>query len=295
MFERVHPLLTGSQDEKDAYVSLASGFTSESLLVPLKQTPAETPDAIFLVEAVSDLESSEGRNFAAEFIATMESIPESLVDKGDMSLAYRILPSTASSASTALCTVLSNARSFGTDSLIELLKRDGVSEMSAEEILNAIPAMTDADVRASILSDTSACSSVSYLESELPSTPFIAANGRIFSPQDGTVKKEDVELLINLETGKAKGITKLLASDLSFEQNAQYDAVAQASTFLAEQQSKSQGKRSDMESMVKNMEKATGIESNPLRFSWNEVNDDDGESLKVRFSNELFSDATFLF
>jgi hypothetical protein len=90
---------------------------------------------------------------------------------------------------------------------------------------------------------------------------------------------DDVELLLNLELGKAKGITKLLVSDLSFKDNVQYDAVAQASAFLAEQQSKSKDKRSDMESMVLNLEKAMGIESNPIRFSWN--NEDDGESLKV--------------
>jgi len=283
VFEKVHPLLTGSQNEKDAYVSLAGGFGSESLLVPQGQQPTETPEVIFLSEAVVDLDSLQGRTFAADFIATMESMPDALADKGEISLAYRILPSTASSASSSLCAVLSHASSFDAETLTEVLKRDGVAEMSAEEILNAIPAMTDADVRASILSGTSACSSASYIENELPSTPFIAANGRVFSPEDGAVKKEDVELLINLETGKAKGITKLLMSDLSFDKNAQYDAVAQASTFLAEQQSKSQGKRSDMESMVINMEKAIGVDSNPLRFSWNEDNGD-GDSLKVRNS-----------
>jgi hypothetical protein len=91
-----------------------------------------------------------------------------------------------------------------------------------------------------------------------------------------------VELLIKLESGKAKGITKLLRSDLSFEDNKHYDAVAQASSFLAEQQSGSDGKRKDMESMVINMEGAMGIEDNPLRFSWNDAND--GETLKVRTS-----------
>ena len=144
-----------------------------------------------------------------------------------------------------------------------------------------------ADERASILADTSVCSAAAYLENELPPTPFIAANGRVFSPEDGSLKMDDVELLLNLELGKAKGITKLLASDLSFMDNAQYDAVAQACAFLAEQQSNSKDKRSDMESMVLNLEKAMGIESNPLRFSWN--NEDDGESLKVSSLGVSFS------
>lgn len=263
VFEKVHPLLTASRDDKDSYVSLTSAFGSESLRVPQAQTPTESPDAIFLVEAVSDLESSEGRKFAVDFIATMESMPQSLGENGGVSLAYRILPSTASSASSPLCSVLASASNFSAESLIEALTGE-----SAKNLKNG---------------DNSACSSLPYLENDLPSTPFIVANGRVFSPEDGTVKKEDVELLIKLESGTAKGITKLLMSDLSFEDNKQYDAVAQASSFLAEQQSGSDGKRTDMESMVINMEGAMGIEDNPLRFSWNDANEDD-ETLKVRTS-----------
>jgi hypothetical protein len=196
-----------------------------------------------------------------------------------MTLAYRILPSTISSASSSLCSILTHANSFDAASLIEVLKLNTLAEMSTEDILKAIPAKVNAVERASILADTPVCSSASYLEKELPPTPFITANGRVFSPEDGSLKMDDVELLLNLELGKAKGITKLLVSDLSFKDNVQYDAVAQASAFLAEQQSKSKDQRSDMESMVLNLEKAMGIESNPIRFSWN--NEDDGESLKV--------------
>lgn len=277
VFAKVHPLLTGSpQDEDDAYVAPAGGFGSESLLIPQRQQPTKSPEAIFLVEAVVDLDSSDGRKFAAEFVAGMESMPDSFTDKTDM--AYRILPGTTSSTSRSLCTILYYASSFDAESLFELLRREDVAEMSIESILNSMPA--DADTRALILADTPACSSLSYLENELPLTPFISANGRVFTPEDGSVNKEDLKLLLDLEMGKAKGTTKLLSSGLIFENNAQYDAVAQAAAFLAEQQSKSQGKRSDMESMVLNLENAMGIESNPLRFSWNDENDD-GDSLKV--------------
>ena len=264
-------------------MTMTTRFDSGSLLIPEAQEATKSPEAIFLVEAVLDLDSSEGRNFASDFIATMESMPGSLGDKGEISLAYRVVPRTVSGASSSLCSILSHASSIDAESLVKVLKRDDVTEMSLERLLSAIPAMIDADARTSILSGSSACSSVAYDTGELPSAPFIVANGRVFSPQDGTVKKEDIELLINLETGKAKEITKLLVSDLSFENNAQYDAVAQASSFLAEQQSKSQRQRSDVETMVLNTEKAIGIESNPLRFSWNEV-DDDGESLKIKVS-----------
>jgi UDP-glucose:glycoprotein glucosyltransferase len=279
VFAKVHPLLSNSQDEKDAYVALASGFGPESLLVPEGQQPTESPEAIFLVEAVADTDSSDGRKFAADFVATMNSMADSVAYKAGMTLAYRILPSTISSASSSLCSILTHANSFDAASLIEVLKLNTLAEMSTEDILKAIPAKVNAVERASILADTPVCSSASYLEKELPPTPFITANGRVFSPEDGSLKMDDVELLLNLELGKAKGITKLLVSDLSFKDNVQYDAVAQASAFLAEQQSKSKDKRSDMESMVLNLEKAMGIESNPIRFSWN--NEDDGESLKV--------------
>ena len=139
VFAKVHPLLSNSQDEKDAYVALTSGFGPESLLVPEGQKPTETPEAIFLVEAVADTDSSDGRKFAADFVATMNSMANSVAYKDGMTLAYRILPSTSSSASSSLCSILSHANSFDAASLIEVLKLDTLAGMRTEDILNAIP------------------------------------------------------------------------------------------------------------------------------------------------------------
>jgi UDP-glucose:glycoprotein glucosyltransferase len=279
VFDRVHPLLTDFQDGKNAYVSLTHGFDATSLFVPQKQRPTETPDAIFLVEAVLDLESSEGREFAANFIETMESIPGEEDEGGGNALAYRILPNTASSATSGLCTILAHASKFEVASLLEILKRDDISQMTVETIFDIMPRMSDGNVRAAIISDASACSNLAYLESDLPSTPFVVANGRVFSPEDAAMNKEDLELLLSIEQNKAKGITKLILPHLSFRGNAQYDAFAQTASFLAEQNSKDKVHRSDMEGMVLEMEETLGIESNPLRFSWNELSDGD---LKVR-------------
>lgn len=260
--------MTASQDDKDAYVTLTSGLGPESLLVPQAQKATLTPESIVLVEVVVDLNSVEGRTFAAEFIAAMEAMPESLGSNDEMSLAYRILPNNASSASSILCPVLARASKFDAEVLIESLKSNDL-KMNEDEL------------------SQDACLNLPYFENELPSALFIIANGRVFAPEDGILNKEDVELLINLEKGKAKGVTKLLLSDLTFDNNEQYDAVSQASSFLAEQQSENQRKRSDMESMVVNMEKALDVESNPLRFSWNDVKENDG-LLKVRSSKYAF-------
>lgn len=276
MFAKVHPLLTASQDDKDAYVSL-SGFGSDSLLVPLTQKRTESPEAIFVIEAVVDLESVEGRAFAAKFIDMMELLPESVGNNGEVALAYRILPSSNSGArSMFICPLLASASKFDFAFLSDIMKGDGL-KMSAQDLLSSvIPVMTDD----SFTDGQYACSKLPYIKDELPQVPFITANGRVFAPEDGDLKEEDVELLINLETGKAKSITKLLKDDLGNEYKEQFDAIARASSFLAQQQSKSQGKRSDMESMVVDMENAMGIESNPLRFSWNDGDDND-DSLKV--------------
>jgi hypothetical protein len=292
VFNRVHPLLTDSQDGRNAYVSLTHGFDVASLLIPLTQKPTEAPEAIFLVEAVLDLDSSEGREFAATFIETMESLPDAEGEGGGVSLAYRILPSAASSTTSGLCTILAHASKFEVSSLLEILKREDISQMTAEKILDVIPGMSNDSARAFAISDESACSNLSYLKSDLPSSPFIVANGRIFVPEDAAVKKEDLEVLLNIEVNQAKGITKLMLPHLSFQDNAQFDAIAQTACFLAERNSKDESHRSDMEATVLEMEEALGIESNPLRFSWNEPLEVGG--LKVRICASVYVLSCFL-
>jgi hypothetical protein len=151
--------------------------------------------------------------------------------------------------------------------------------MTVEKILDVMPEMIDGNSRAAIISNASACSNLAYLKSDLPLAPFVAANGRIFSPEDAAINKEDMELLLSLELSKAKGITKLILPHLSFRDNLQYDAIAHTASFLSEQYSKDESHRSDMEGIVIEMEATLGIESNPLRCSWNEPSDGD---LKVR-------------
>ena len=153
--------------------------------------------------------------------------------------------------------------------------------MSLEEILGVIPGMSD-DVRAIITANESACSIKINLEGEgnVPSRDFITANGRVFAPEGHMVKKEDLELLLSMELSKAKGVTKLLLPHLSFENNAQFDAVAQAFGYLVQQDSKEHQRRSDLEAAVLAIESEMGIDSNPLRFSWNDG--DNGDSLQVR-------------
>ena len=290
VFDRVHPLLTDSQDRTNAYVSLTHGFDVASLLIPQMQKPTETPKAIFLVEAVLDLDSSEGREFATTFIEAMESLPDA-GDGDDVSLAYRILPSTASSATSGLCTILAHASKFEVSSLLEILKRDDISQMTAEKILAIIPGMSD-DNSAFVLSGSSACSNLTYLKSDLPSSPFVVANGRIFVPKVAAVKNEDLDVLLNIELSQAKAITKLMLPHLSSQANAQFDAIAQTACFLAEQNSKDESNRSDMEARVLEMEEARGIESNPLRFSWNEPLEVGG--LKVRIGTGVYVLSCFL-
>lgn len=292
VFDRVHPLLTDSQDGRNAYVSLMHGFTEASLLIPQTQKPSEAPEVIFLVEAVLDLESSEGREFASTFIETMESLPDAEGEGGGISLAYRILPSTASGATSGLCTILAHASMFDVSFLLKILKRDDISQMTAEKILDIIPGTSNDNARAFVISDASACSNLSYLKSDLPSSPFVVANGRIFVPEDAAVKKEDLKVLLEIERSQAKGVTKLMMPHLSFQGNAQFDAIAQTACFLAEQNSKDESHRSDMEAMVLEMEEAQGIESNPLRFCWNEPLEVGG--LKVRITAGVYVLSCFL-
>lgn len=275
VFERVHPLLTDSLNGKDSYVSLNHGFDSASLVTPKSQISDQSTEAIFLVEAVSDLDSVEGRTFMTTFIEMMESLP----GKGaHVSVAYRLVPSTTSGQTRGICTILAHARLFEASHLLEILKRDDISSLPATEILDTMTGVSSI-VRDSVTSDITACSGHLISESDLPPGPFVVANGRVFSPDNAVLNHRDIELLLDIEKSKAKKITKLMIDHLSMENNSHFDAVAQTAIVLAEQNSNDKKQRSDMEGMVLDMEKGVGIESNPLRFFWNGIEDSD--SLKV--------------
>jgi hypothetical protein len=274
VFKRLHPLLS----DTSGFVSVRHDLGPDSLLLPKTNSLTKTSEAVFVVEAVLDLDSNKGRQLAKSFISTMVDFPAAIGDGDEsspVSVAYRLLPSMASPAAISLCAVLSRAEEVGAASLIELLES---LPDEPDQIIEAVHGVSD-DVKRSIMSRTDSCATMPHFQEELPSSNFVAANGRVYSLDNASIGKDDIELLLTMELKRAKAVTKLLSPHLGFDEVSHYDAVAQAAVFLALSES-DQESRSDIQASVRSIEDEMRLESNPFRFSWNQESSD-GE-LRVR-------------
>lgn len=283
VFKRLHPLLSDDGRSKDSYVSLSHGFGSGSLLLPESQSLLIAPEAVFVVEAVLDLESTRGREMARSFMSSMDSFPSMIGDDNDstsVSLAYRVLPSTDSVTSKALCAILANAGSVGSSGIASLWELD-LSGKTLENMLSELKGVSS-NTREKIISTASeSCALLTYLDA-LPSANFVAANGRVFSLADAQVKKDDLELLFTMELKRAAAVTKLLSPYVDFQGTAYFGVIGRASTFLATSASTDKTQRSGFRLDADMLENDMDIAENPLHFSWNEQSP--GGELKVKIT-----------
>jgi hypothetical protein len=275
VFKRLHPLLSDTNDE--VHHDLSHAFSTESLLFPGSHTFKTQPEAIFTVEAVSDLETQEGLDFASKFVEIMDAYPDFFQDgetKLQTSTGYRMLPS-PNSTSPALCAVLANAGMVGTEAIRAILENKDSLAKSIDELLALVPILSDEQKQL-----ISSYSCAKWEMDDIPTGSFVVVNGKPFAP-DGFVTKEDIEILMGLELSRSKATTRTLREDLIFEDKRYHDAVRKVSIFLAKEHSKEkQSSRIDMFNEAVEMETAENIEKNPFRFSWN-MDSQDGLMVKA--------------
>lgn len=266
VFKRLHPLLTDSGN--DPHVNMNHGFTTDALLFPKSHTFEQSPTAVFVVEAVVDLETTEGVSFATRFVGLMDSYPDVLKEGEEsqqLSIGYRLIPRSSTSG---VCSILGNAAIIGVDAIKTVLSQEGFANKSTDELIALMPEL-NTEQKESIT--TFSCS-VSDSAELVPPTNFVSVNGKVYAPEQDSIAKDDIELLIDIELTRSKATTKLLSGDgeLSFDDKKYHDAIAKASIFLVSAEGKgSASPRMDMVNLVIEMEKDENIESNPFRFSWN--------------------------
>ena len=278
VFKRLHPLLSDSGN--DGHLDLTHDLSTGALLFPESHSLDTPPEAVFVIEAVVDLETPEGLTFASRFVEIMDAYPvtvEAGEDSLPISIGYRIVASPSSSAA-PVCSILANAAIVGANGLRSILSQEELAKKSTGELLALIPTL-DAKQKETISSFS--CSG-SWSSDEMPTRNFVTVNGKAYAPETGAVAKDDIELLIDIERSRSKATTRILKDDLSFNDNKYHDAVAKASIFLAIEHGKEQkSQRMDMVNEAIELEKKGAIESNPFRFSWNM---DDQDELKLQVS-----------
>ena len=278
VFKRLHPLLDDS--EMDLHFDLDHGFAVSSLLFPRSHTSDNDPEAVFIAEAVVDLDTAEGIAFATGFLNVMDAYPNTVQvgeDSLPISMGYRIVPSAGSPAS-PVCSILANAAMVGAEGVSTVFSQPKLGEKAMGELLSLFPSL-GTEQKATI---TNFSCAKSWSHDEMPEKNFVVVNGKAYAPERGVITKDDIDLLIDIERKRSEATTKILKGIVSPDDNRYHDAIVKASTFLAIEHGKEkQARRIDMVSEAIALEKMGGIKENPFRFSWN-MNDED--ALKIQAS-----------
>jgi hypothetical protein len=253
VFPRLHPLLTSSKSTT-SFKDIAHDFGLDSLMTPRSMVnvlPLDA-DAIFVFEAVLELDTSNGLGLALNFLKAMDVLPHNF---GDINIAakYRIIPSTLNAASTDLCKLLNSAGKLGFEKIKEILER----------LLSNPAASVD---EYATFTDSSPCNDLPYLREELSSENFVTANGRVYDMEDSSLSFTDIDLLTSMGLDSSKMVTAMLKPYVDVAEA--YDAIGKTTAFLLEENNV-RGGRSGPEGKIASTEKKEEIDSNPLRFSWN--------------------------
>jgi len=220
-------------------------------------------DAVFLCEAVLDMDTPGGLSLALDFLKAMDALPRKIGDTS-LSAKYRIIPSTRKSAGSDLCRVLNSAGKLGFEKV--------------KEILEAKLSDSDGPIEgAENLADSSSCCDLSYLREGLPFKNFVSVNGRIYNVDDRSLGSTDIELLASVSLHDSKIVSELLKPHI--DEPFAFDAIGRTMAFLSVKKN-SDRKRSDPSATIVSLEKKEAVGNNPFRFSWNE-REDGAEGLRT--------------
>jgi len=225
---------------------------------------------------VVDMESSS--KWALEFVEAMEDLQ---LEDSTTVVAFRIIPTCSSTA----CAFFSKAGIIGIDGIKTLLSTENLIEKNTDQILELLT--LNQEEKDSLLLQSSNGVSHQEVLSQRPLKNFITCNGRVYHDDASSISREDLELLMQMESSRSKAMTRLLQPHLDFSSSNYVDSIAQSCTFLAHgKNTATVSPRHDLVSDIMELEKEMGMETNPFRFSWNEEQEEQqqGESLKIQIS-----------
>lgn len=295
VYPQYHPLLRSGTDAE--YAAMPTDTNPLSLMIPQKQNLVKTKDvdAFFVIEAVVDIDSTEGINTAKAFLDLIQTAPEKWRDDKNVSVAFRLVIEKAGVKGDL-------AKGGGIASLFcsasrlrpEVLRRAIEIIVDARSFLGAFNDFTtieDFDKESKdTLSDITKYAAKCRNKGTSDLKNYYTANGRIYSPIEGPLGPfltiDDIQMLVNVELDRAVGmaklvVPKLLPKDEQLSANAEktlafHDAIALSTTALNYMFSKSESSellqfsQTASSGIVETMESLeTAEKQNPLFFSWN--------------------------
>lgn len=231
VYQKSHPLLSGA-DDGDKYVDLKDTFGVDSMV--MVSSDASESSAVFVVDGVFDIDTETGVKMASTFLSIMQGFLPNKSLGTKIGVAFRVLPSTETSAKSSLCPMFAHASLIENFDLKSVLEHWN-TEMTLQDIVKKMRGLSK-KARAAILSEDTAemCASQTYLTGSLPDERFVVANGRILPVTDG-LSREDIELLLSIEMKRSTSVTQLLAPHLSWKGLGDFLSASRVASFLAMQ------------------------------------------------------------
>ncbi|KAK1744773.1 hypothetical protein QTG54_004064 [Skeletonema marinoi] len=204
LFNQYHPLL----DESSGEYFIASPKSDEASLLLLSQSKEDysNVDALFVIEAMVDLDDSAGIDAVSSFLEVISSAPDhSWHEFKTVSLAARIVPTGESTSSasqilgTDLKVVVHHIQQAKLEDAVDSNFFDKVEGLSASVRRKMAAAM-----------EGKQCHGAKHDSKNL-----YTANGRVYVPNGSPlITLDDVKMLVSLELDQTTAITKLILKNL---------------------------------------------------------------------------------
>jgi len=290
LFKKYHPLL----DESSGEYFIASPKSDDTSLILLSQPISDysNVDALFVIEAMIDLDDSSSFEAASSFLKVISSAPSNWHESKTVSVAARIVPAgkSASSASQLLESLFCAASYFDAIDLKAVVDHIQDSKLEGDVDANFFDEVEglSASVRrkmADAVTEGKQCHAAKHDGKYL-----YTANGRVYVPAGSPlITLDDIKMLVSLELDRTAAITKLILTNLSPNSASNNDSLvgrllhhaigrsAAALNKVFSLSSKSEGVSAAVTADLNSLQ--TGDEENPLYFAWN--NDAASENLHV--------------
>ena len=294
VFKKYHPLL----DESSGEYFIASPRSDETSLILLSQPTSDysNVDALFVIEAMIDLDDSAGIEAASSFLEVMSSAADNSWHDSSktVSLAARIVPAgeSASSASNILGSLFCAASYFDAKDLKAVVDhtQDAKVEGGVDaNFFDAIEGLSESVRRkmTDAVTEGKQCHGAKHDEKYL-----YTANGRVYVPNGSPlITLDDIKMLVNLELDRTTAITKLIlgnlssdsaSNDVSLSGRVLHQAIGRSAAALNEVFSSSTKSKGGLSAPTADLNSLqTGDNENPLYFSWNNAA---SENLQVSVS-----------
>ena len=297
-------LLTGKNVHKKFHTLFLEGSNNEKtyidsqVLDDLAYSAAVSKEAaesiFFTIDAVLDLESTDGLLIAEKFINIMAKLPEVLSKGTDKVLIrHRIIPNKFTSNSMFFGSLLSQ-QDVDQVAVARILQEFyNKIHASAQEpmiitqefhkFLHAFPDIS-AEVKQSIAEAMDNINLPGGGEiSKFPNKNIIVANGRVLDI-DISLNSFDIELLIDVEKQRAKSLTNIFRAHSSSEFEL-YSVVMKASVYFSN--TKVSEGRKNVQFFPSRFESNERVQGDKLHFEWNEESTEafvDDRIMKVRYN-----------